>query len=100
MPVLTTHLAMSMVFYPLFGITTAAFFIQGMRERAIGSPWIVWIGVIGTLANGMAPILVGLFGWTEARILFAFMVGIAIWLLLAALWPTFALRSVPARETA
>ena len=92
-PVLTTHLAMSMVFYPLFGIATAAFFIKGMRERAIGSPWIVWIGVIGTVANGIAPILVGLFGWTEARILFAFMVGIAIWLLLAAVWPTSALRA-------
>jgi hypothetical protein len=72
---------------PLFGNTTAAFFIQGMRERAIGSPWIVWIGAIGTLANGIAPILVALFGWTEARALFAFMVGTAIWLLSAALWP-------------
>ena len=93
-PVLTTHLTMSMVFYPLFGITTAVFFIKGMRERAIGSPWIVAIGVIGTIANGMAPILVGLVGWTEARILFAFMVGIAIWLLLAALWPTAARRAM------
>jgi len=93
-PVLTTHLTMSMVFYPLFGITTAAFFIKGMRERAIGSPWIVAIGVIGTVANGIAPILVGLFGWTEARILFAFMVGIAIWLLLAAMWPAAARRAM------
>ena len=92
-PVLTTHLAMSVLIYPLFGIATAAFFINGMRERAIGSPWIVWIGVIGTLANGVAPILVGLLGWQEARILFAFMIGIAIWLLLAALWPSFALRA-------
>ena len=96
-PVLTTHLAMSVVFYPVFGITTAAFFIKGMRERAIGSPWIVWIGVIGTLANGIAPILVGLFGWTEARILFAFMVGIAIWLLLAAAWPASPLRATVGR---
>jgi hypothetical protein len=87
-PVLTTHLAMSMVFYPLFGIASACFFIKGMRERAIGSPWIVWIGVIGTLANGIAPILVGLLGWQEARILFAFMIGVAIWLLLAAVTPS------------
>ncbi len=87
-PVLTTHLTMSMVFYPLFGVTSAAFFIKGMRERAIGSPWIVWIGIIGTLANGIAPILVGGFGWMEARILFAFMIGVAMWLLLAAVWPS------------
>jgi hypothetical protein len=59
-----------------------------MRERAIGSPWIVWIGIIGTLANGIAPILVGGFGWMEARILFAFMIGVAMWLLLAAVWPS------------
>jgi hypothetical protein len=98
-PVLTTHLAMSMVFYPLFGVTSAAFFVKGMRERAIGSPWFVWIGVIGTLANGIAPILVGLFGWMEARILFAFMIGIAIWLLLAAVWPTFARQPQERRTT-
>jgi hypothetical protein len=96
-PVLTTHLAMMMVFYPLFGITTAAFFVKGMRERAIGSPWFVWIGVIGTVANGIAPILVNLFGWMEARILFAFMIGIAIWLLLAAVWPASAVRAMAAR---
>ena len=92
-PVLTTHLAMSMVFYPLFGVASAAFFIKAMRERAIGSPWFVWIGVIGTLANGIAPILVGLFGWMEARILFTFMIGIALWLLLAAVWPAYARRA-------
>ena len=96
-PVLTTHLAMSMLFYPLFGLASAAFFINGMRARAIGSPWIVWIGVIGTLANGLAPILVGLVGWQEARVLFVFMIGIAIWLLLAAVWPTSALRASAGR---
>ena len=98
-PVLTTHLAMSVLFYPLFGVTTAAFFIKGTRERAIGSPWIVWIGVIGTAANGIAPILVGPFGWMEARILFAFMIGIAVWLVLAAVWPTAALRAVVGKPT-
>lgn len=94
-PVLTTHLTMSVLFYPLFAAATAAFFIKGMRERAIGSPWIVWIGVIGTLGNGIAPILVGPFGWMEARILFAFMIGIAIWLVLAAIWPARAEGRAP-----
>lgn len=99
-PVLTTHLTMAMLFYPLFGITSAAFFVQGMRERAIGSPWIVAIGVIGTVANGIAPILVGLFGWMEARILFAFMVGVAIWLVLAAVWPTSTVRATVGKPAA
>lgn len=58
------------------------------------------VGVIATVANGMAPILVGLFGWAEARILFAFMVGIAIWLLLAAVWPPATVRALEARRAA
>lgn len=92
-PVLSTHLAMTVVFYPLFGLATAAFFIKSMRERAMGSVWFVWIGVIGTLANAAAPILVVGFGLMQFRVLFIFMVGVALWLVLAALWPTSALRA-------
>ena len=98
-PVLTTHLVMAVVFYPLFGLASAAFFIQGMRERAIGSPWIVWIGVIATLANGIAPVLVGGFGLMQFRVLFIFMIGVAVWLLLAAIWPTYALRASVGKPT-
>ena len=85
-PVLTTHLAMAVTFYPIFGASSALFFIKGMRERAIGSVWFSWIGIAGTIANGIAPVLV-VAGFTAARILFPFMVGIAIWLVLAALTP-------------
>lgn len=99
-PVLSTHLVMTVIFYPLFGIASAAFFIKSMRERAIGSVWIVWIGVIGTLANAAAPILVVTFGLLQFRVLFAFMVGIGLWLLLAAVWPTYALRASVGKPTA
>ena len=99
-PVLSTHLAMSVLFYPVFGVTSALFFYKAMRERAAGSIWFAWIGIAGTLANGIAPILVGVFGWMEARILFAFMIGIAVYLILAAITPVSAGAKAPAYRAA
>jgi hypothetical protein len=99
-PVLTTHLAMSVVFYPAFAITSAFFMIAAARQRAIGSPAFAWIGVIGTLANGIAPILVGVFGMMQARILFAFVLGVALWMVLAALWPSRAAAPAVSAPTA
>ena len=97
-PVLSTHMAMTMVFYPIFGATSALFFIKGMRERAIGSVFYAWIGIVGTIANAIAPILVGVFGLMQARILFAFMIGIGIYLILAAVTPAY--RPVASRLSA
>lgn len=100
-PVLTTHLAMSVLFYPAFAITSALFMMAAARQRAIGSPAFAWVGVIGTLANGMAPILVGVFGLMQARILFIFVLGVALWMVLAALWPSrAAARAVTAPTSA
>lgn len=94
-PILNTHLAMAVLFYPVFGVTSALFMWKAAKERAMGSLWIVWIGIIGTLANGAAPVLVGVFGITQARILFPFVIGVALWMVLSALWP--ARVPVPAR---
>jgi hypothetical protein len=87
-PVLTTHLAMSVLFYPIFGITSALFMIAAARQRAIGSSVFAWLGVVGTLGNGIAPILVGPFGMMQARILFVFVIGVALWMVLSAVWPS------------
>lgn len=86
-PVLSTHLLMSVLFYPAFGVTSALFMIAAARQRALGSPLFVWIGVIGTLANGIAPVLVLGFDWIEARILFRFVMGVSLWMVISALWP-------------
>ena len=86
-PVLSTHLVMSVLFYPIFGVTSALFMIAAARQRAIGSPLFLWIGVIGTLANGVAPVLVLGFDWIEARILFRFVMGVSLWMVISALWP-------------
>jgi hypothetical protein len=46
-PVLTTHLAMAVVLYPLFGAAAVGLIVAAARERVLGSWWIAWIGIIG-----------------------------------------------------
>ena len=53
----------------------------------LGSVWVVWIGIVGPAAWGLAAPLVGLFHIQEARILFPFIMFFALWLLLAGFWP-------------
>ena len=85
-PVLSTHLAMSVAFYPVFAATWIGFIIATQRDRVIGSPWITWLGVIGALGHGLsAPLVVGL-GVEQARILFPLLMLFALWLILGAVW--------------
>ena len=86
-PVLTTHLWLSVLLYPVFGLTLAGFILTAMRARALGSPWIAWLGVAGVLAHGAAAPLVILLEIEGARILFPLVLFFALWLILAALWP-------------
>jgi hypothetical protein len=39
-PVLTTHLWMAVIVYPIFGLTLAGFILATARDRALGSTWI------------------------------------------------------------
>jgi hypothetical protein len=87
-PVLTTHIVMTVVFYPLFGVTIALFMIAAARRRALGSQVFAWIGVLGAAGNGLAGLLVAGLNVMQARVLFIFIVGVALWMVLAALWPT------------
>jgi hypothetical protein len=86
-PVLTTHLWLAIIFYPIFGLTLAGFIIAGMCDRVLGSPWIAWLGLVGVLAHGVAPCSLSLLNIEGARILFPFIMGFALWLILAGLWP-------------
>lgn len=86
-PVLTAHLWLAVIFYPIFGVTIIGFIIAGMRDHVIGSPWIGWLGIAGALANGLAPVLVVLLKIEAARILFPLVLLLALWLILAGLWP-------------
>ena len=86
-PVLSTHLALAATCYPVFGAAMIVFIVAGARRRALGSFWIAWIGVVGAIGHGLsAPLtVVAQLPWAPA--LFAVLVGLAVWLVLAGLWP-------------
>jgi hypothetical protein len=86
-PVLTTHLWMTAVVYPLFAAILVGFLVAASRDRLLGSWWIAWLGIIGAIGHGLAgPLVVGWnVGW--ARNLFALILLVAIWMIGAAGWP-------------
>ncbi len=86
-PVLTAHLSVTPLFYPIFGVTVAGWIAAAARERAVGSAWIAWIGIVGVLAHGAAGVLVPVFALEWARVLFPMVVLLAVWSILAGLWP-------------
>jgi len=86
-PVLSAHLALSVVAYPVFAVTVIGLIVAAARERALGSPWIAWLGVAGAAAHGAATPLVVAAGLEQFRVLFPGIAAFGLWLLLAALWP-------------
>jgi len=86
-PVLTTHLALATIIYPIFGVLMGAFIVVAGRERALGSLWIAPLGVLGALAHGAAGLLVIGFGVAAASIGFPFIMLVMLWGLIAALMP-------------
>lgn len=59
-PFLSTHMAMSLVVYPLFTFAVAALAV--LSGRTLTHPVVGIIGAIGAVAFGVAPALVGLAG--------------------------------------
>lgn len=86
-PILSTHLALAVGAYPLFAVTTIVFIVVATRERAIGSPYLAWLGVIGAIGHGIAAPLTVLTTLSWARHLFPLVVLFALWAILTALWP-------------
>lgn len=86
-PVLTTHLWMTVIVYPIFGAILAGFLIAAARDRLLGSWWIAWLGIAGGVGHGLAGPLVVLWGIAWARDLFVTIVLVAIWMIAASAWP-------------
>lgn len=86
-PVLTTHLALTAVIYPIFGVLLAVFIVVAGHTRTLGSNWISWIGVLGCLGHGIAGPGTVLFDVPWARALFPTIVLVALWAILAGVWP-------------
>jgi hypothetical protein len=86
-PVLSTHLWLSVCFYPIFAVTMIGWILATARERTLASRWIAPLGIVGAAGHGLAaPLVVGL-ELPGARILFALLMFFALWCALAALWP-------------
>jgi hypothetical protein len=84
--VLTTHLWMAVVIYPLFGVAVIGFIVAATRERVVGSWWIAWMGIAGIAAYSAAPPLLVALHVPGAGALFPLLMLFALWLILAAVW--------------
>ena len=93
-PVLTTHLWLATLVYPLFGVVFACLIVAGLRNGELGSKWIAPIGLAGAVAHGVVMPLVLMFEIASATILFPIAaLGISFWFVLAGLWfPRQAMR--------
>src|SRR5262245_31173684 len=85
-PVLTTHLALSVIAYPFFAFGMIGLIVAGAQERRLGSRWIAWLGVLGACGHGLAAPLTVLFHVSWAPLLFPALILLALWLLLAGFW--------------
>ena len=86
-PVYWIHVAMTILFNPLFAALMAGLIFVGSRRRVLTSPLIAWLGIGGAVAHGLAPILVVVLGLSEFRFLFPMLLLLALWLVAAAVWP-------------
>jgi hypothetical protein len=86
-PVLTTHLALAVVAYPIFALTAIGFVVAAARDRVLGTRWLAPVGVIGLLAHGLAAPLVVTLEIEAARILFPMVMLAALWLIVVAVMP-------------
>ena len=87
-PVFTTHMWLVHAVYPLYAVCLIGLIWIGQRERALGSSWISWIGILGAVAHAAAPWLAVVLEIRQAGILFP--IGgfaLPLWFLLAGVWP-------------
>ncbi len=86
-PILTIHLALALVVYPLFAVLVVGAILVGVRTGELGRGWFAPLGVVGAMAHGLAPLLVLTFEIEQARILFPMVMLFAIWSVLTAIFP-------------
>jgi hypothetical protein len=88
-PVLTIHIWFSILVYTPFAVALIGLIWIGQRERALGSPWIGWLGIAGAAAHGSVMWLAIVLGVPGTGILFPVAaLAISLWFVLAGVWPT------------
>jgi len=86
-PVLTTHLTLAVVAYPVLGLSVVALAFQGARTRSLGGWAIGWLGALGGMAHAVSAPLVVLTRDQRYSALFTGAAVVALWLCLVAIWP-------------
>ena len=99
-PILSAHLWLTNIAYPVFGATMIGFIVATARDRVLASPWIAWLGILGAAAHGAAGPLTVFFELGWAPILFPMVILLALWLVAAAVWPLRAAATKPLAESA
>jgi len=94
-PVLTTHLWLTALLYPVFALTMVGFIAASARDRLLGSWWLAWLGIAGALAHGAAGPLVVIWELAWARALFPLITLVALWFVIAASLPASVARTAP-----
>ncbi len=84
-PVLTVHIWLATLIYPIFAIAMIGLILAGQRERSLGSPWIAWIGISGAIAHGIVMPL--MWGFPVAILFPIAAILLSAWFVLAGLWP-------------
>lgn len=85
-PVFSTHMALSVVAYPIFGLAMAGLVVACARDRVLAPRWLAPLGVLGALAHGASVPLV-LLGVPWAGVLFPLLMLLALWIILSGIWP-------------
>ena len=80
-PILSAHLALAVVAYPLLGLPLAAIAWFGGRGRVLTHPIVGALGVIGGVSHGIAAPIVVLSRDSRFAVLFMGAVFLAIWLI-------------------
>jgi hypothetical protein len=87
-PVLTAHVWLSTLAFTPFAVAFLGLIWTGARERVLGSPWILWLGVIGAVAYGTVMWLVFILEIDGAGVLFPVAhLAVPLWFILAGVWP-------------
>jgi hypothetical protein len=86
-PILTTHLWFAVVSNPLLGFSLAVLAVKAGALRALGSPWVAWLGALGGITYGAAAPLTILTRNTRFAVLFVGLAVLALWFVLVSLWP-------------
>jgi len=88
-PVLTTHIWLSTLAFTPFAVAFLGLIWTGTRERVLGSPWFLWLGVVGAVAYGTVMWLVFILQIDGAGLLFPIAhLAVPLWFVLAGVWPT------------